>query len=154
MLFLARSMDKLEQMMREADQPSLLANDPEDRGRLLWLLTGGILTFVTGVAMLAGARISIYLLLAMVAHQAMYLARQKRRLRGSAFRFSSGRGRSRALHLECFWLDVLDPRRGTLFGVSQGSGLNSPRRLSTRLQYSDRVAQKHDRFCKSNSVSV
>ncbi len=80
MLFLSRSIDKLEQMMREANQPSLLANDPEDRGRFWWLLAGGVLTFLTGIAMLAGSRLCIYLLLAMIGHQAMYLGRQHRRM--------------------------------------------------------------------------
>jgi hypothetical protein len=83
MLFLARSMDKLEQMMREAEQPSLLANDPEDRGRLWWLLAGGILTFIAGIAMLAASLASVYLLLLMIAHQAMYMARQHRRVQAA-----------------------------------------------------------------------
>jgi|GEM_PF-1752180 len=89
MLFLSKSIDKLEQMMREANQPSLLANDPEDRGRFWWLLAGGVLTFLTGIAMLAGSRWCIYLLLAMIGHQAMYLGRQRRRIRAARDDFSA-----------------------------------------------------------------
>ncbi|MET0544931.1 MAG: hypothetical protein ABWZ40_01345 [Caulobacterales bacterium] len=83
MLFLARSMDKVEQMMREADQASLLENDPEDRGRFMWLFIGGVLTFATGLAMLAGSNLSVYLLLVMIAHQAMYLSRQHKRIQAA-----------------------------------------------------------------------
>jgi hypothetical protein len=83
MLFLSRSVDKLEQMLREAGQPSMQRYDPEDRGRLWWLLAGGIITFVSGIAMLAASRLSTWLLVLLLIHQALYLVRQTRRVKAA-----------------------------------------------------------------------
>jgi len=77
-----RAIDRIEDLTAElsaGDQPMPAA--PEDRGRQMWLLTGGILTFIAGAALVAGSPLSLIPLTLLIIHQVFYLIRQARRVR-------------------------------------------------------------------------
>lgn len=52
---------------------------PEDRGRVVWLAAGGVLTLASGVAMVLGSRWAVLLLVLLVLQQLLYFVRQRRR---------------------------------------------------------------------------
>lgn len=62
---------------QEGDAP--LAPSSADVGRMNWLIAGGVLTALSGAAMLAASRFAVPLLAALVVHQLLYFARQRRR---------------------------------------------------------------------------
>lgn len=71
------TIDALEAALRPADEP---APEP-DPGRAHWLVFGGVLTVIAGIALAAGSGAAVWTQAALVAHQVLYLARQNARAR-------------------------------------------------------------------------
>jgi hypothetical protein len=74
-LWVNRDLDQAMRMLEKA----LGESSEDDHGRARWMAVGGVLTVLTGAAMLLALKLSVALLAALILHQMLYFIRQRRR---------------------------------------------------------------------------
>jgi hypothetical protein len=75
-IFADKSLSELNRIIGELGEDP--EHEPTDKGRSYWLLSGGILTLVSGAGLFAASPLALYPLTALVVHQGVYAWRQNR----------------------------------------------------------------------------
>jgi len=81
-LFAGDAITKIEAMTAPSDDDKTdpLTEVPSDRPRDLWLLAGGLLTFISGAGLVAASPVVMIPMTALLLHQFVYAWRQHRRV--------------------------------------------------------------------------